>query len=187
MPNRKIRTKLGWPDFTNSPYGIATNHTWRELGILLRAIDEFGVSLFIEIGVGKGGIASMLVQRCEFIPMCRYLGLTLDSTLLDRRLQKKNEELSNFCVFCGVYSSNSMKEKVSELIEKSSVCMIYCNGSDKIKEFTTMLPLLRPGDILASFDYPDMQSIKQLIEDEKFEKFPYKWASGTRILIGRIL
>ena len=125
---------------------LHTAHTWSQVAAYFDAIDKWGVTLFVEIGVDKGGLAAFMWARQTFHPEFNYLGVELHTHVVDPRL--------NACVLYGDAFSDHIIDVVRSAVNKSSgPCLLLCDNGNKPRELATYAPIIRSGDIVAVHDY----------------------------------
>ena len=59
-----------------TPLGIPSSHSWDALGAIIAIIEQNDIFLFVELGVHKGGLASLLAMRARYRDF-EYLGVEL--------------------------------------------------------------------------------------------------------------
>jgi Methyltransferase domain len=140
------------------PHGILICHWWNEVGELFRIVDELKVGLFVEIGLLDGGLAALMLSRCDYVQGFRYIGIDLWAEVnCDHRVRHKAESTKYSFIRQRDAWAESTVNNIAEYVEMQTdaPAMIYCDGGDKTKEAHLYWPILRSGDILALHDYSD--------------------------------
>jgi tRNA G46 methylase TrmB len=55
---------------------------------VLDTINRLGIKRFVEIGIYKGGLAALLVHTTKHIPGFEYLGIEIDSQIVEPTVRK---------------------------------------------------------------------------------------------------
>lgn len=148
------------------PHGIFMAHWWNEVGHLLNIIHDFGLGVFVEIGLLDGGLASMILSEVEYSGHLKYWGIDLHAkTYVARAVQWKAEFLTKSGHSAFIWESNAWSQQTVEDLSRAihrynDRKMIYCDGGDKAKEAHLYWPILRPGDLLGLHDYSDDPNAK---------------------------
>ena len=147
-----------------NPFGIPIAQTWQQLGSIFSDLNEYKISLFVELGVYFGGLADLLLIRQSIDSDFHYFGVQLDADELRPRIKSK--------IRVGDVLDPIIVQEVKNLIDNSAgTAMIYCDAGNKPKEMETYTPLLRDGDYIRVHDFPGEVSEKFL--DEYQTNFPY--------------
>ena len=79
---------MDFEKFQVEPFGVHVAHTWLEVGIVLDAINCLCIKKFVEIGIYKGGLAALLVHTTKHVPGFEYLGVEIDSQIVEPTVRK---------------------------------------------------------------------------------------------------
>ena len=145
---------MDFEKFQVEPFGVHVAHTWLEVGIVLDAINCLGIKKFVEIGIYKGGLAALLVHTTKHVPGFEYLGVEIDSQIVEPTVRKLFDPLANATLWLRDAHSSETVESVRQWISrKPGPALIYCDGGDKPKEFAKYAPMLRFNDFIAAHDW----------------------------------
>ena len=172
------------------PHGIMLLHWWNEVGLLLKAIRDQRIALFVEIGILHGGLSRILMDQCVLNPGFRYVGMELDGLNINPQVCEFCDQTPGTSLLVDDAHSDEAVEMVREMVRQTTgPAFVYCDGGDKPKEARLYWPTLRPGDFIGVHDYgpvgepgievfPD--DVRQILEEgDLFEM------AGTRILMAR--
>lgn len=126
--------------------GFPVAQSERQVELLDINIERFGVTLFVELGVYRGGLANymMLKQTGTF----RYVGVELFDTI-DEPIKHRPEIIKDDCV------SNKVVQQISDIIQKTvGTVLVFCDNGHKELEMETYSRIIRPGDLIQVHDYP---------------------------------
>ena len=127
---------MEYEKFQIEPFGVHVAHTWLEVGIVLDSINRLGIKRFVEIGVYKGGLAALLVHSTKHIPGFEYLGIEIDSQIVEPTVRKLFDPLAHATLWLRDAHARETVEDVRQWIQrKPGPALIYCDGGDKPKEF----------------------------------------------------
>jgi len=146
MPNHDPHAATGalWP------LGIPVSQSWREIGASLFAIQEFGIGSYLEIGVHRGGLASLLIARTLTTPLT-YDGIEIDAAQLHPALADLVAYAPRAEIAIGDVIASSWL--ADTLAGAARPALVLCDGGDKPRELALVAPLLRPGDYVLVHDY----------------------------------
>lgn len=180
------------PPFTVYPAKVETDHTWMELGAILKIVEMFHIDLFIELGIHKGGVLAVLLPQLELYPTFNYYGICLDKNEIEPRLVDVCDELANICLIEGSCFSNALLAKMQNILDTSKgTALVYCNGADPVRELHEYAYMLQPGDIISGYGYPTKirpEHIKKF-SDEDFtlvNQINEPWLAQTKLFFGVI-
>lgn len=148
---------MDFETFQIEPFGVHIAHTWLEAGIVLDSINRLGIKRFVEIGVHKGGLAALLVHTTKHIPGFVYLGIEIDSQIVEPTIRKLFDPLANASLwFRDAHTEQTIKDVAGWITGGSpptGPALIYCDGGNKPLEFGLYAPILRVGDFIAAHDW----------------------------------
>lgn len=167
-----MKTIDEWNGITSLPYGIIMGHTWHEAGQILRIINDFDVTAFVEVGTNVGGLTSLLFGKIMVDPEFRYLGLELDFSIVNRQILHLRAVSPRYSLLNLDCFSAEAKDAVFNQIQNSGRCLVYCDGGNKVKELHHFAPLLRSNDILMAHDYYDGKRDVRDVDEPRAEVRP---------------
>jgi hypothetical protein len=132
------------------PHGIYVLQSWAQVGLILRAIDQYNVDLFVEVGVARGGLQQFITPRTFFVEDFNYLGCDTDEKNLPKLLWQRN-----VYTFIGDCFREGFASILEIAIQRSKRAFIFCDGGYKAKEIGYFRQFLRSGDLLATHDFTD--------------------------------
>jgi len=140
------------------PFGILVGHTWAEVGVILDAINRYGVTRFAEIGVHKGGLCALLCHATEHLARFHYLGMEIDRDIVVSSVRRLFHPMAvetgtRQLWFGDAHTAATVREVAKWLAKDVGPAWIYCDGGDKPTEFNLYAPILRPGDLISAHDY----------------------------------
>lgn len=145
---------MEYDKFQIEPFGVHVAHTWLEVGVVLDLINRLGIKRFVEIGIYKGGLAALLVHTTKHIPGFEYLGIEIDSQIVEPTVRKLFDPLANATLWLRDAHTDDAVESVKQWIkQKPGPALIYCDGGHKPTEFKMYAPILRPHDYIAAHDW----------------------------------
>lgn len=132
------------------PLGIPVAQSWREIGASLMAIQELKIATYIEIGIHRGGLASLLIARCRVTPL-HYYGIEISRKIIDPALRTMARRVARAQITIGdVFKSDWVQTCINA---HDGPCLVLCDGGDKPREVALVARLLRPGDYLMAHDF----------------------------------
>lgn len=148
-------------------FGILVSHSWHEIGAVLQVIHEYKIDCFVEIGIHRGGLGSMLLPYCYYNPDFSYMGLDIDRKIVEPSFlvfaaMLKNAKLLYLDSIC-----KPAIRLVKEFISTSKRPMIYCDGGNKPLEFDVYSRNTPTGTLLMVHDYP------KEFREEHFQNSPW--------------
>ena len=187
-------------DSVTIPSGIKTSHTWHEIGIIFRIIEDYGIECFVELGTYQGGLLTLLNFRAEYIDNFRCVSVEKDKGMIHPKVLSR---LSNMIILKDCLSLTTVCPLEQDYIRRYK-SIVYCDNGNKIKEAKLYATSLQSGDILLIHDYwnggavrdipnygttlafpePEVyySDIEFLDQDKTFEMLPVKLFIGTRII-----
>lgn len=150
-----MKTQDEWNGITSLPYGTIMGHTWHEAGQILRVINDYDITAFVEVGTNVGGLTSLLFGRTAVVTDFKYLGLEMDFSIVNQHVLALRSFSPRFRVLNLDCFSEEAFNEVGTHLRNSGRCLIYCDGGNKVKELYHFAPLLRPQDIIMAHDYYD--------------------------------
>jgi hypothetical protein len=134
------------------PHGIFICHWWAEVGCLFNILDHYEIGLFVEIGVLDGGLAALMLSRCDYLPEFDYLGFDSHQGKWNARLVER----AGIKLFRGDAFSSQTQERVQNKIRRCEHrALVYCDGGNKAAEANLYWGFLRRGDLLGVHDFSD--------------------------------
>lgn len=127
---------------------IRVGHTFYELEVLEKFIQDQNPKAFVEIGVHEGGMSYILVPK---LPQVYYVGIELHCDLIRpvvKSMYSKCEHASLLCMDC---FTPWIHEFISGLKNK----IVYCDGGAKAREILHFKDTIHPGDIIMCHDFYD--------------------------------
>lgn len=180
-----------WPVDKNSPWGIRNDYTWREIGVVLRLIDEFNVGLVIETGVGAGDVAAWMLLKGLVDETFHYLGITLELERVNVTVRGMLAGVTQSFIVPGLSYSSAILGRTGKLIQNSyRPALVFCNGKDQEKEFNAYMQVLRPGDLIVVTGFPvtfSLRNFQKWINDNKLERLHAAEMLHTRFIGGMVL
>ena len=144
-----------------TPLGIPSSHSWEELGAITAIIEQNDIFLFIELGVHKGGLASLLAMRARYQDF-EYLGVELYLDDIEPALVALVDETPRANLFYGDAFSAPVFEFIARKVELSRRTLVYCDNGNKPAEVDRYSKALKIGDLLLVHDYPREFSEKDI-------------------------
>ena len=138
-----------WPSQTRNPLGVYNTLSWEEIGALFRLVDEFDITTFIEFGVFRGGLSSLMISRTMFDFEFRYCGVEKDLGKIDYKIIAACEHNPRATIYVGDVFADDVKTLVGNYARRKPL-LLFCNASDRVKELLEYLPIIDTGDVLVS-------------------------------------
>lgn len=180
--------KTHWPQGSNQPFGIKNDFNWYELGAILRLVDEHQITQVIETGVGRGDLAAWMTAKVLFDPTFSYLGITNDPSLVDSRVIRRVETLSQqMFIAVGAPCADHMLVRVRRLVRNSTSALVLCNGQNIEREVDRYLPLLRTGDVIVANRFLETYNGRRLLDmarNSLIVRVTGDWMNHTRLIAG---
>ena len=149
MKITKARVDDYWPSQSRSPLGIYGTLSWAEVGALFRLLDDYKISTFIEFGLYRGGLASMMIARTLFDYDFLYFGVENDINRLDYRVVAACNEGTRANIYVGDVFADDVKTLVGNYARRRPT-LIFCNASDRYKELIEYLEIVDSNSLLVS-------------------------------------
>jgi len=189
-----VKVGKGSHPFENYPLGIVTATTWLDVANLVTIIRTLAIRAVIEIGVYRGGIATMLMSRIPFDGGFRYLGVEILDGTVDASVLAQAERIGGANIVIDDCFSGAFKAMASNFINDTiGRAMVFCDGVDKPKEMNHFAGLIRRGDYLLAHDYvpeggspgnPGWADIEPFIAGGSFvDARPEHWSDQSLFLL----
>ena len=136
-----------------TPLGIPSSHSWDALGAITAIIEQNDIFLFVELGVHKGGLASLLAMRARYRDF-EYLGVELYLDDIEPVVEALVEETPRANLLFGDVFASPVFDFIARKIELSRRALVYCDDGDKPAEVEKYSKALKMGDLLLVHDYP---------------------------------
>lgn len=161
---------INW-DFFVQPFGIPIALTWTQFFGALTMVNRYPPALFIELGVYRGGLGSLLITRCKYDPNFHYLGIEIDQLAINKTFFQMVEEEPRAEIYIGdLYKDETEKYVDKRIMNAAGRTIIFCDGGEKLLDIVLYSELLkRTGDILFAHDYPGQYDDEDL--EFMFERF----------------
>lgn len=127
---------------------IRVGHTFYELEVLEKFIQDQKPAYFIEVGVHEGGMSYILIPK---LPQIYYIGVELHCDLIRPIVKAVYEKVPFAQLLCMDCFSEIIHSYLGDLKNK----IIYCDGGAKAREIFHFKDTLRPGDIIMCHDFYD--------------------------------
>lgn len=148
-----------------TPMGIPMAMLWEQVNVLLTIVNDFKVGLFVEIGLYRGGIESILIHRSRYCPEFHYLGVEIEEGSLDKRfVEVANSAPNTEIVIADCFSDHFLRRFHDTVSRCPAPLFILCDGGNKPKEFEFFQKYLRSGDLIASHDYLTEMTPEKLLD-----------------------
>ena len=132
------------------PHGLTVIQSWEQIGLYLRAIDLYGVDLFVEIGMAWGGLQQFITPRTKFVPEFNYIGTELQASTAPKQNWQRGVYMN-----MGDHFGAGFSEILHRAIAASRVTFLFCDGGNKPKEIGYFHKFLRVGDYICTHDFTD--------------------------------
>jgi len=134
-------------------------------------------SRIIEIGTARGGVTLLMSDILYKHNMYNSKIKTFDISM---RAHLKNIKVPNIEFYVGNvfrYKDESLikEEEITNFISKDHTNLFLCDGGYKVKEFITLCPYLKSGDVIMLHDYAPN---KEIFESEYKDKI-WNWMEVT--------
>lgn len=111
----------------------------------------------LEIGMAWGGITTAL---CDIRDDIQPDAFTIKSFDINRHdtfaaLEERGVEIVIESVFNKCYTELVKPEMVVPYIQREGTTIVLCDGGNKVTEFNTLSPHIKPGDYILCHDYID--------------------------------
>lgn len=158
-------------DFYVHPFGIPIAQTWPQFFGILALINRHAPDLLIELGIDQGGLGSLLIMRCKYVPDFHYLGIDENEGRINPILKGLAREEPRFAIhIADIYSEETLSMVQSRIAANPGSTAIFCDGGDKLVELQIYSKFLKKkGDILVGHDYTPGLDVPNTINDEKME------------------
>lgn len=169
------------------PLGLPVTQSWLELGAILTTIQQYSVSLVVEIGVDQGGLAALLAMRARLsLVGFHYLGFELTPHRVDQRAKDLMTPPHANIFYQDCFTQTTLDTVWLNVQAAVGPALVYCDGGNKPAEWRTFWPLLRVGDLIAAHDY----AVEILEQDllgvgETLERLTPDWLVSTTIVLAR--
>jgi cephalosporin hydroxylase len=136
------------------PMGTPTSLSWLDVGAVLRFLQDFSLCAVIEIGIHRGGLATVLAGRVEAMEGFHYFGMELDPNIVEEPIRKWALRQPRVQLwYTDAFSEQGINWVKRILAEAPAPILFICDGGNKAEEYRTYAPLIRPGDIMIVHDY----------------------------------
>lgn len=151
------------------PLNIPVTQSWIDIGAVLTAIRVYEIKTFVEIGVHRGGLASLLMLRAKYDSNFHYFGIDVSPQWFEEKFIKIYADCTSKIIVEDVFSEKG-RRFISEAIHNSlGPALLYCDGGNKPKEILEFCQSLRDDDIILVHDYGNE------VFDSDLEKVNVKW------------
>ena len=169
------------------PYGILISHSWNEVGAIFQVMQENAVDCFIEIGVHRGGLSSLIIPYCYYNPDFKYLGIDIDRKIVEPSILFFVSFLDNAKLYYNDENSINTIRMARGMIEKAKHPLIYCDGGNKPREFKAYSAIAETGTLLMVHDYPLEFNEKHFDGIKNMQRMELDYLEGTRQVLFRKL
>lgn len=181
------------------PLGIVTATTWLDVANLVTLIRTHAIRAVIEIGVYRGGIATMLVSRIPFDGGFRYLGVEILEDCVDASVLAQVDRIGDAEIVIDDCFGDDFTAMAHDFIHATGKekAMVFCDGVDKPREMNHFADIIRQGDYLLTHDYlpeggspgnPGLADIEILLADGRFEDArPERWPDQSLFLLKKVV
>lgn len=138
---------------------LVTQQTSHAVNVLLpNFLNEIQPKNIVEIGTASGGLTHVLSDLCPYSEI-----ITLETKDFHRYNFKEN-------VKSIIHDSNSdelINNVMIPFIQKSGTTIVFCDGGNKVIDFSNYAPLIKTGDYICVHDYCQT---KEIFEKEYYGK-----------------
>ena len=180
---------MKWPNGELSPFLFKSDYSWQEIGAIFFAISKLDVGMFIETGINRGDLCSVMLIKSYYDDGFEYIGFTSDVDLISHkeRLSKFVEWSNNSWVHTGLLSSSPRyRLLISNRIKHSpKPAMVFCNSALYKADFDFAMSCLRCGDVIGTvFREPSEKErfIVKYVRSGKLEKFTCEMISSDMFI-----
>jgi hypothetical protein len=156
------------------PMSIAISQSWFEIGAILYTIGIFGIKHFVEIGVHRGGLASLIYSRQWFDPKFTYAGIEIAEDIIDESLRSRIGKE----IFIGDFFETDWINK-QVLLPKT---LVFCDGGNKAKEVELISEIALPGTVIMAHDF--QAEIKITDIPTNVSRIAGGWLAETPLFLG---
>jgi len=132
--------------------GIYAQQVEAAFGVFKTFLAEVKTVRVLEIGTAGGGFTTML-KDC--LPKAEIISYDIAERPVYEDLRAKGVKVI-------IQDFFSVPDLMKGFIQSKGTTLVLCDGGNKIKEFATLAPFLKSGDIIMAHDYIDT--------DENFRK-----------------
>jgi hypothetical protein len=150
-----------------SPHGLLMLQSWNQVGLYLRTLDKYMVTLFVEIGVADGGLREFITPRAAITEGFSYLGCELVAWPLS--FMRPSDTRPNCTTYIGDCFGQEFADILRKKVAQNKRVFIFCDGGNKPKELAYFKDFLRTGDLIAAHDFTDE------IQEEDLECLKSEW------------
>lgn len=164
-------------------YNIGISHSWHEIGAVLHVIHEYAVDCFVEIGIHRGGLGSLLIPHCYYNPDFSYVGLDIDRRIVEPSFLIFANFLSNATLIYSDAIRTETVEMVRLLLARAKHPMIYCDGGNKPDEFRIYSHLIPIGGLIMAHDYPKEFNEQHFRDIKNVSRLEMDYLEGNRQIL----
>lgn len=143
-----------WPIGSLTPFKFKSDYSWQDFGAIFYAIDEYDVGMFIETGVFRGDLCSMMLLKCYYDDKFEYIGFTSDVESISNkeRLAKFIEYSDNSWVHTGLLSNSPAYRLIisNKVKHNHRPVMMFCNSATYRADVDFSLSCMRCGDVIGT-------------------------------------
>jgi len=161
------------------PLGIPVALSWAEIGAILVLIHELGIKSFVELGVGTGGFAAILLARRDLGADLHYYGIEVDPAKMDERLRRKSE-----ISYEDVFGENGVKWLERSIRDSYPPVLVFCDNGNKPKEATLVAGLENKPDYILMHDYP--KEFSDADQPTGTTRIYHYWMTHTRLFLMKV-
>ncbi len=165
------------------PCGIKAAQNWEQIIAYIELIEQYDITLFIEIGIHLGGLAALMIARTRHISNFIYLGLEIDLGKIQPSVLEQAEASPRAKIVQCDALSQWARDMVGDAIKNTHRALVLCDGGDKPAEIKTYAPLLKANDLITAHDYGiEIHDTDLAFLDEDFEEIePYRQAADLPV------
>lgn len=124
---------------------LVTEQTTYAINVLLpNLLNNIQPNNIVEIGTASGGLTHVLSDLCPYSEI-----ITLE--IKDFYLYNFNYNVKS--IICDSNSDELINNVMIPFIQKSGTTIVFCDGGNKVIDFSNYAPLIKTGDYICVHDY----------------------------------
>lgn len=132
------------------PLGFVTNQNRMAVPTWSYAMEKYPPARIVEIGAYNGGFTCALGVHAWNIGAHVY---SFDRSEIPNTKYRPLADLLGIKWFIMDCFCAEAFGTIQSLISAPGICYLLCDGGNKVREFETFAPFLKPGDVIGAHDY----------------------------------
>ena len=153
--------------------GLKAQQHPEAFNVFLNFLNQIKPARILEIGTAGGGFTLFVRDALNALGLATttYKSFDIEEQDSYSLLRQNNVEVNIENIFDSDYQNIEKYSHVEPFIQEEGATLVLCDGGNKITEFNTIAPLLKPQDFIMAHDYVESYAVFK----EKFFSKIWNW------------